>query len=96
MSLEHTYYTCSCSTPEHTLRLSYWDDNNPTFDTVNIEQYIDYQYGFFRRLWLAFKYVFKRSHVLTFCDTMMYPEEFLKFHKAVNDIKARMDEKNGR
>jgi hypothetical protein len=93
MSREHTYYTCSCSTPEHTLRLAYWDDNTPGFDSVDLEQYIDYEYGLFKRVWIAVKYVFKRSSIFPFCDTMMSPEEFTKFHKAVNAIKSRMDEK---
>lgn len=90
MSYEHLYYTCDCHSPDHTLRMSYWDDY--PFDLVTVEQYVSVDCSFFRRLKTAVAYIFKRT-TIPFCDTMMNYDEFTKFASAVALVKARMDEK---
>ncbi len=46
------YYTCECLSPQHTLRFVY--DGNDLYTEVYLNQYRN----FFKRIWVAVKYVF--------------------------------------
>lgn len=63
---EVKFVSCECSSPDHALQMSYYDDdvNN---DTASQEMYIPELYfnlqlspylGFWKRLWLGFRYIF--------------------------------------
>lgn len=49
------YFQCSCSTDEHTLRMSYhpWDEDKDLYTSMFMCQY----HGVFKRMWIAFKYI---------------------------------------
>jgi hypothetical protein len=51
--LTPVYFECACHSPEHTLRFS-WDDEDNCFYT---EVFLNNYYRFFKRLWVAIKYV---------------------------------------
>jgi hypothetical protein len=50
------YFECSCSWEAHTLHFSYhpWDSDKELYTHIHLTTY----HGFFKRLWLAIKYVF--------------------------------------
>lgn len=52
------YIDCACSDPKHTLRFTSDAELSEFVTEVHLNQY----YGFFKRVWLAIKYVFGRSN----------------------------------
>lgn len=50
---ETTYMTCACHSPEHTLRFNFDGVENEIYTEVFLNQYR----GFFKRLWIAIKYL---------------------------------------
>jgi len=48
------YYECQCSTPEHTLVFSIDEDDGSVYTSIYLNQYN----SFFKRVWIAIKYVF--------------------------------------
>ena len=46
------YFDCKCSSPEHTLRFVYDEDD------IYIEIYLRQYRNFFKRIWIAIKYIF--------------------------------------
>jgi hypothetical protein len=54
MSEKRTYIECACSSAEHIIRLTYFDDDA---DEMYLEVHLT-QHNFMRRLWYAIKYLF--------------------------------------
>jgi hypothetical protein len=52
--LETQFFDCACHSPEHTLRFI-WDDED---NEIYTEVYLCHYFNFFKRLWVALKYVF--------------------------------------
>jgi hypothetical protein len=52
--LEPQYFECACHSPEHTLRFCWDDKDNEIYTEVFLNQY----HNFFKRIWIALKYVF--------------------------------------
>lgn len=53
-SLEPEYFECACFSPEHTLRFVWDEEDNEIYTEVFLYQY----HNFFKRIWMALKYVF--------------------------------------
>ena len=51
---EPQYFECACHSSEHTLRFMWDDEDNSIYTEVLLSQY----HGFFKRVWMALKYVF--------------------------------------
>jgi hypothetical protein len=51
------YFTCSCHSAEHTVRFDYDPAEGELYTTVYLHAY----HPWYRRLWLAVKYVFGRN-----------------------------------
>lgn len=54
LPLEAQFFDCECHSPEHTLRFAWDDEDNQIYTEVYLSQYRN----FFKRLWVALKYVF--------------------------------------
>lgn len=54
--MKHEYVECNCSCEYHTLRFT-WDPD-PECPEVYVSVFLNPYFGFFRRLWLAIKYIF--------------------------------------
>lgn len=52
--LETQHFDCACHSPEHTLRFAWDDEDNEIYTEVYLRQYRN----FFKRMWVAIKYVF--------------------------------------
>lgn len=48
------YFTCQCNSPEHTLRFVLDKEDNEIYTEV----YLNQHNNFFKRCWIALKYVF--------------------------------------
>lgn len=48
------YFDCKCSSSEHTLRFVY----DPLENEIYTEVFLDQNRGFFKRIWVAIKYIF--------------------------------------
>lgn len=53
--MEHEYVECDCDCSEHTLRFA-WDPD-PEYSIIYVSVFLRLFYGFWKRLWLALKYV---------------------------------------
>lgn len=52
MKTEHL--VCQCSSPEHTIQFIYSEEDNEIYTNVFLNQYR----SFFKRIWIAIKYIF--------------------------------------
>lgn len=52
--MEVQYYECACFSPEHTLRFVF----DPEDKEIYTEVYLNHYQNFFKRIWIAIKYVF--------------------------------------
>ena len=57
--MDHKYIECQCMCDEHVLRIS--TDPYDHIATVAISYYLNDWDGVWKRIWRAFKYIFKRS-----------------------------------
>jgi len=51
--LETEYFECECYTPEHTVRFTYDPDDGELYMSVYL-----WRWPFWKRVWIAIKYVF--------------------------------------
>ena len=51
------YVECDCSCSEHTLRFT-WDEEPDWRAEIYLDVFLNQYNGFFKRIWLAFKYIF--------------------------------------
>lgn len=59
MKYETNYFDCECYSPEHTLRIVLtYDENNDEPPEVYTEIYLNQPNSFFKRIWIALKYIF--------------------------------------
>jgi len=50
------YYTCLCSSPNHTLRFVL--DKDPEFPTIYTEIMMSHYQPWYKRIWISIKYIF--------------------------------------
>lgn len=59
MTLNSEYFDCECFSSEHTLRyVFYRSRKNWSEDDVTIEVYLNTYEGFWKRVWIAVRYIF--------------------------------------
>lgn len=67
------YFECRCSTPEHTLR--FWFDDDEEYPCVYASVFLDGP-PWHRRLWLGLKYILGyKSRYGHFAEFMLRPED---------------------
>lgn len=54
--MEHELFVCACHNIEHQMVLSYFDDEIDVYLSVHLRKH-----GFWRRLWIAIRYIFGRQ-----------------------------------
>jgi len=86
---EFHYFTCMCGDAEHTLRFVYV----PEYGDLNTEVYLRQYRRWYKRLWLAIKYVFGyQSKYGAFDCTMLQREEYDKLRDLLNRSEKRLQE----
>lgn len=92
----YTHMCCECSTPEHTIRVYFDEDENlpdPTWLEFVVETQLTQQ-GFFRRLKAAYKYVFGGDHagwdstLLSYANVLhlhLMTKRYLRLWERLND-----------
>lgn len=91
---EYEYIECVCSCACHNLRFS-WDPD-PSFPKILVSVFLNSYYGFFRRIWLAIRYIFGfKSKYGQFDEVILMNEQveqlenmcdrFLKTHMRKSD-----------
>lgn len=53
------YLECKCHTPDHLVRVWLDPGDDVTAPELILEPMMNPQYGFFRRLWVSLKYIFR-------------------------------------
>ena len=83
--MKRKYFTCDCPSFEHTLRLSYFEDLDPP--TMYIETCVYKPKNFFKRVWVALKFIFSRD-VTKYGHT----SEFLACKETAKNLSVFMSE----
>lgn len=85
-----THFVCDCSTAEHTLRfrLTRWDlDGQPSLD---MDFFLSHYKSFWRRLWTAFRYVFKLGRLNSdFGSWILAPRDAERFLEMLREFKRQ-------
>lgn len=75
--MEHTYVECQCSDFNHVVRISF----DPTDGEVWLDVRLNYCDPWWKRVWNAIRYVFKRPVAYGHYDvTMLREEDFFRVH----------------
>ena len=78
MTIQHEHYDCECNSEDHSIRFTYWIDEDGIFDE---EIYLSVQLpkqGLFHRLWNAIKYVFNVESTYGHWDTTIIKQSDAK------------------
>jgi len=82
--MERELFVCACHNLEHQLVLSYFDDERDVYLSVHL-----CKHGFFRRLWIAVRYLFgRRSPYGAFEEIILREEDVNR----LNDILSQRRE----
>lgn len=82
LEVEKLYIQCECSSDEHLVKLSRWknDSGDPDDDWVSLTVHLHAWEGFFRRIWVAIKFVFGyRCRYGEWDEVVISPSDFDKF-----------------
>lgn len=60
MGVRHVYLQCSCQCPDHVIRVTLEMDDGQ-HPQLSIQPLLNAHRSFFRRLWVAFRYIFNRK-----------------------------------
>lgn len=75
MKNEFQYFSCGCSSPEHTLRFVLYDEPKE-FPELYAEIHMGTWQPWFKRIWVALKFIFKISPTESHFETWtLKPEE---------------------
>lgn len=82
--MEHEIFVCKCGNPEHQVILTYYPDDVDNRD-IYMTIYLRPRYSFFKRTWVAIKYIFGyRSKYGDFDDIIIKQSDS---HKLVRILK---------
>lgn len=88
--MDHKYFECECSSPEHLLRLSYFEDEP---EEVFVEVHLNPKFRWYKRVWHAVKYVFGyRSCYGDFDEFIWSPEMVEKVRNECNEFLMKNTE----
>lgn len=101
--MKHEYVECDCSCACHTLRFT-WDPD-PEYPEVYVSMFLGH-FGFFRRLWLAIKYLFGfKCSYGHFCEAVLIHSQlekirflcdgFLRTHGSVVESSSNDESNSG-
>jgi hypothetical protein len=83
--MESHWYDCQCSDYNHVVRFEY----APLDGTVYLTYRLNAHEPWWKRLWIAAKYVFKRDHAYGHYDvTLLRPEDFTRLHTLLDRAEA--------
>ena len=84
--MESLFVVCECSHDFHTIRFSYLEAEGRYPAELNIHYQLMQHHGFFRRVWTALRYVFKRTEPYGHWDcTLIGEDEVQRLRKFLNE-----------
>lgn len=89
--LNHDYFECVCGIPQHTLRFTSVKD--PIFDKdgeVYVEVFLNQFLPWYKRLYVAFQYVFGRTPVSAYDCTVLTSDESMKLAGMLLENRAKV------
>jgi len=90
------FITCKCGSPDHIVRLSMntWEKDGKICDLdVSINIYLNPEASFFRRIWIAIKYIFGHQ-VFSFDEILLDGEKtetIIDFLKETELLRKSLD-----
>lgn len=85
---EELWVTCECGDTDHTVRVSVykdmWRSNGIDDPQFVVEPLYNSHFGFFKRIWVAFKYIFLKHPIGGFGEILVTHENVLEIGKLVN------------
>lgn len=92
------YLECSCSSKDHVVCLTTvsWEDEDPP--TLYLNMQMRPEYGFFRRVWTAIRYILKSTPCEYGCwnETIISPEEAQKLIEVSTNYLSLVKNSSGR
>lgn len=91
-TIETKHFECSCSSPDHIIRLVYIPENVGIYEEVYLDVQLNPTYSFFKRIWLAIKYILGYSKKYGHWDCTLikyedYDDIIALFQRAKRDHK---------
>jgi malate/lactate dehydrogenase len=77
------YIECACLSPLHTLRF-YLDEDNQ----LSVETYLNCYYPWYKRIWIAFKYVIGYNNSGAFDETILNQDSQNKLRELL-DVRTK-------
>lgn len=86
MDLEHSYFECRCTDFGHVFRLTLDPDDGDLYLDVNLDCYLPW----YKRMWVAIKYVFGYHHSCASYDSTIIKYEDLPRMKDIFDRSEQL------
>jgi hypothetical protein len=84
--MKQEYFDCECSDFNHVFRFVYDDLDGDVWVEVQLRPW----QAWYKRLWMAIRYLFGRSPAYGFYDTtMLRDEDFPRFHALLDTAEAK-------
>jgi hypothetical protein len=85
--LTHRYVDCGCGCPECTIRFTWLKFEDECPDDMYVETLTHYWTPWYKRIWYALKYIFKKNH-MTFNEAVLNPDQVENLKSIVDDFIA--------
>lgn len=93
-TFERHYIECACDSPEHLLRIAYFSDEP---DEIYLDTPLNFNYSFFKRIWLAIKYIFGyRSRYGFYQEFVLTPERVIGLRDELNKFLELNSQKDAK
>lgn len=94
--MEHEIVICKCENVEHQIVFSYFPEDNEREIYMSI--YLNPMYGFFKRIWVALKYIFGYKSMYGHFDEIIIDshssDKLIKILKYLNPNVSILETKN--
>lgn len=93
--MEHKYFECDCNHPNHVLRFTWFQDeweNRKLDREIWIEIFLNHHYSWYKRVWLALKYIFKADSKSCFGDVVWNAQTVADMKEFLNQFDSPTDE----
>jgi hypothetical protein len=90
--MKEEFFGCSCYSHEHTLSMLLDEEDGDLYTSIFLNQYM----GFFKRVWIAIKYVFGYKCVYGHFDCFSMRSEDVDRFIDLLKRKKEIDEKNNK
>lgn len=93
--MEHKYFECDCNDANHVVRFTWFQDEwegRKLDREIYIEVFMNHNYSWYKRVWLALKYIFKADTKGCFGDVIWNLKTIADMKEFLNQFDSPTDE----